>query len=375
MIIKGILDFILLFGISIGLFISSTLLFIKKQNTKANKILASILIIAVIMLLGRLFFMRYYKIGLLFRIGSTLDITIFIFGPLVFYFLKTLLFKSSQIKKNELLYFIPALLYSVFAIWTFTIDNQTYFIKVSSGEFYNFYFFIEFLGIFTNCFFVFKSYNLIKKYDTSATKELSYNQNIISFSKYFLAAYSFSIISWIVGFISFYIVGYYSKIFNYDIVWISIPIFIYLVGFYVLIKPEIFRINTQLDEKKSSKSRLSKQKIETLKIAINKLLKEDKIYHQSNLSLSDLAKKLTISNNDLSWLINNVYNTNFYEFINTYRIEEFIKRVKKGEYQKHTITAVSLDVGFNSKSTFYKAFKLITNTTPKNYIKNLTLKS
>jgi AraC-like DNA-binding protein len=216
---------------------------------------------------------------------------------------------------------------------------------------------------------------LIKKYDTSATKELSYNQNIISFSKYFLAAYSFSIISWIVGFISFYIVGYYSKIFNYDIVWISIPIFIYLVGFYVLTQSEIFRINTQLDEKKSSKSRLSKQKIETLKIAINKLLKEDKIYHQSNLSLSDLAKKLTISNNDLSWLINNVYNTNFYEFINTYRIEEFIKRVKKGEYQKHTITAVSLDVGFNSKSTFYKAFKLITNTTPKNYIKNLTLKS
>lgn len=375
MLIKSTLDFVLLFGISIGLFISSTLLFLKKQNNKANRILAIILILAVIMLLGRLFFLRYYKDILLFRIGTSVDGTVFIFGPLVLLFLKSLLFKEHQINRYEFLYFVPFLLYSCFAFWTFSIDNETYFIKVTTGKFNRFYFFIELLGIATNSFFVYKSYTVLKKYRSSINKQLSFNQNIISFSNYFLGAYTFSVFTWVIGFISAYIIGHYSKIFNYDMVWVSIPIFIYIIGFYVLKQPEIFKINTNSELKKISQKRLSIEKITALKIAIEKQLKEEKLYHKSNLSLSDFAKELQISTNDLSWLINNTYKTNFYEFINRYRVEEFIVRIKKGDAKKHTISAISLDVGFNSKSTFYKAFKLITDTTPVSYIKNLDRKA
>lgn len=374
MIIKNTLDFVLLFGISIGLFISSTLFFVKKKNNKANQVLALILILAVIMLLGRLFFLRYYKDILLFRIGTTVDLTVFIFGPLVLLFFKIFLFKDSKVSKFKACYFIPAIFYIIYTFWTFTLDNEVYYVKVTSGSFNKFFFFIELLGIITNTFFVYKSYINIKKYKISVSKELSFNQTTISFCKYFLSAYMLGIIAWIIGFVFTYFLNYYSIIFNYDMVWITIPVFIYIVGFYILTQPEIFIINAKVDEKKSTNNRMPDKRVEHLKLEINKLFKEEKIYHKSNLSLSDLAKELEISNNNLSWLINNSYKTNFYEFVNSYRVLEFIERIKKGDIKKHTITAIALDVGFNSKSTFYKAFKLITNTTPKNYIKNLASK-
>jgi len=374
MIIKSTLDFVLIFGISIGLFISTSLLFLKKQNYKANKILACVLILAVVMLLGRLFFLRYYKDILLFRLGTTVDGTVFIFGPLVLLFFKTLLFKNHKSRKLLFWYFIPALFYICFAIYTFSLNNKTYYTKVTTGQFNKFYFFIELLGIITNSFFVYKSYILIKKYKQSAVKQIAYNQNIVKFSNYFVSTYTFIILSWVVSFINTYFLKSYSKFINYDVVWISIPILIYIIGFYVLTQPEIFKVKSTTSTKKNTTNRLSKEKIEQLKLAINSVLKEEKLYHKSDLSLPDLAKELEISNNDLSWFINTICKTNFYEFINRYRIEEFIERIKNGDYQKHTISAISLDVGFNSKSTFYKAFKLITNTTPVNYIKKLNTK-
>ena len=59
----------------------------------------------------------------------------------------------------------------------------------------------------------------------------------------------------------------------------------------------------------------------------------------------------------------------FYDFINHYRVKEFVKKVENQEHLKHTILALSMDVGFNSKSTFNKAFKDTMQDTPSNYIK------
>ena len=373
MVINSILDVILLFGISIGLFISTALFFIKKQNNKANKILAIILILAVIMLLGRLFFLRYFKDVLLFRIGTTVDVTVFIFGPLVLHYLNILLFKNSPTKQLKPWYFLPALGYICFSIWTYTLGTETYYNKVITGAFNKFYAYIELFGILTNSFFVYKCYLALNEYKKSAKENLSFNQSIVTFSSYFLSAYVLCISFWIIGFINSYILRNYSKVFNYDIVWISIPIFIYIIGFYVLTQPEIFRLKNEVKAKKTKTNRISESKIEELKMALDRLLKEEKIYHKSDLSLSDLAHELNVSTNDLSWLINTNFNTNFYEYINKFRVEEFIERIKNGDSKRHTISAVSLDVGFNSKSTFYKAFKLITNTTPGNYINSINV--
>ena len=68
-------------------------------------------------------------------------------------------------------------------------------------------------------------------------------------------------------------------------------------------------------------------------------------------------------------MLNNTYQTTFYDFINGYRVMEFVKKVVNEEHIQHTILALSMDVGFNSKSTFNKAFKSKMNETPSNFIK------
>ena len=63
--------------------------------------------------------------------------------------------------------------------------------------------------------------------------------------------------------------------------------------------------------------------------------------------------------------------TNFYKFINKFRVEKFKRLVESGDASKYTIMGLAHKAGFNSKSSFYEAFKLIEGTTPLQYLKNL----
>ena len=99
-------------------------------------------------------------------------------------------------------------------------------------------------------------------------------------------------------------------------------------------------------------------------------IKEKKYYLDSDITLSSLSKKLTISINILSQVINQNANLNLRDFINTFRIDEakeiLIQQTKKG----FTIASVAYDCGFNSLSAFNRAFKKNTNQTPSEYIKS-----
>jgi AraC-like DNA-binding protein len=97
----------------------------------------------------------------------------------------------------------------------------------------------------------------------------------------------------------------------------------------------------------------------------------ERVFLKSDLTLRDVAKMLKTSTNNISWMLNSVYKSTFYDFINGHRVHEFVRKIENKEHLRHTILALSMDVGFNSKSTFNKAFKLNMNETPSNYIKNL----
>ena len=64
-------------------------------------------------------------------------------------------------------------------------------------------------------------------------------------------------------------------------------------------------------------------------------------------------------------------NTNFQDFINEYRVEEFINRLKNDQNNHFTLLGIATDVGFNSKSTFNAIFKKFKGLTPTQFKKNL----
>ena len=96
---------------------------------------------------------------------------------------------------------------------------------------------------------------------------------------------------------------------------------------------------------------------------------EKKPFLYPELHINDLAGQLNMQPYRLSRILNSYYRTNFYDFIGSLRIEEFKKRIKSGEHLKYPILQVAYDCGFNSKSSFYRAFKNITGIKPSEYIK------
>lgn len=127
------------------------------------------------------------------------------------------------------------------------------------------------------------------------------------------------------------------------------------------------------DVKRYVKSGLSEEKSEAIYKRLTEMMTNEKIYLNNELSLIELAKKLDIHQNHLSQVINEQENKNFYSYINTLRIKEFIDQAQSSENKKLTLLAIAFSCGFNSKSTFNKHFKLYTGTTPKNYLDKLKM--
>lgn len=103
---------------------------------------------------------------------------------------------------------------------------------------------------------------------------------------------------------------------------------------------------------------------------IDGIMRRQKTYLNSELTLDMLADALGISAKDLSMIINRHFNLNFYEFVNGYRIEEAQKRLLDTGNKEKTITDIYLEVGFNSKSVFNTFFKKLVGKTPSEYRQN-----
>jgi len=99
------------------------------------------------------------------------------------------------------------------------------------------------------------------------------------------------------------------------------------------------------------------------------LLEEQKPYLDPELSLPKLAEMMACSTHELSHLINQGFERNFYQLINGYRVEES-KRLLMDEKLLHlNILAIGFEAGFNSKTTFNTTFKNHTGMSPLEYRK------
>jgi AraC-like DNA-binding protein len=91
------------------------------------------------------------------------------------------------------------------------------------------------------------------------------------------------------------------------------------------------------------------------------------LYKKSDLSINDLASRLGVHPNNLSQTINQKEKKNFYDFVNTYRFEEFKRLISLQKNQQYTLLSLAYDCGFSSKSSFNRYFKKATGQTPSEY--------
>jgi AraC-like DNA-binding protein len=98
------------------------------------------------------------------------------------------------------------------------------------------------------------------------------------------------------------------------------------------------------------------------------LMDAEKPYLEAELSLPDLARRLQMPVTLLSQVINEGTGKNFNDFINAYRVAEFLRQAQVPANARLSLLGIALNSGFNSKSTFNRAFKKVTGAAPKEYL-------
>ena len=136
-------------------------------------------------------------------------------------------------------------------------------------------------------------------------------------------------------------------------------------------QPEIFAGITQNETSKYLGSNLIPSQIEEHKKQLLTLLSTEKPFLNPQVSLTDLSEKLSVSTKHLSQVINQSFKKSFFDFINTYRIQEVQQILKESKDDKLTVLEAMYEAGFNSKSSFNSAFKKETGQTPTEFRKTI----
>jgi len=118
---------------------------------------------------------------------------------------------------------------------------------------------------------------------------------------------------------------------------------------------------------KYEKSPLTVQTKNDILRRLENLMIKEKLFLNSSITLGEIADKLSVMPRYLSQVINELKGQNFYDFVNSYRIEEAKKILSDPSHNEEKILAVLFDCGFNSKSVFNTVFKKNTGITPSEY--------
>lgn len=362
-------DVVISLGIVQGLFLILSLARIKNRNVSLNRILKLLLSLTTFMLIGRLLYFQF-PAGSFDQVALLFDTVIFLFGPTVYALTMQLLYTDSSNKVKWPIHLIPAGIHLAIAIILLSLSQEYFMTLARKGWIMPYYKAIELLAILSNTIYILASFWTLAKYQQEEKNQFSFQQNPQRFMKLFLVSCLILIVLWMLNAIRFQLGVGFIKFMRYDFIWSSVPFLTYVIGYYMQRQPELFRIN-RVDSSKPSSKRLGTEKINVMKASLEKLMLIDKVYANNNLTLSALSEMMNVKPNDLSWLLNESYSSTFYDFINQYRVNQFLTKVENNEHLKSTILGLAIDCGFNAKSTFNKAFKKATGKTPSEYINNL----
>ena len=150
----------------------------------------------------------------------------------------------------------------------------------------------------------------------------------------------------------------------------SIMIFLVFTTILVLKGLNQLKVFSGIEERlKYANSKLSDINVQEYVQQLTNYMKTQKPHLTPSLSIEELSEKLSIPSWHLSQVINEYFNQNFFNFINSYRVEEAKHRLKDPTSNSKTILEVVYEVGFNSKSTFNDVFKRTTGMTPSEFKK------
>ena len=320
----------------------------------------------------------YVKFPHLFKIASVIPIALF---PLLYVYIKSYLTDYKWSMWRMSVHFIPMVLYFI-AISPFYFQATE--VKreiIRTGDFPGFLHTVaavfDVVIIVQGIFYSALSMKIIQKYFDTTAGHLTKNQRyVLNWLIFFVMSY---VLLWAFGAVGAILemleISVPFDMFNFF--YLGLTILTVSIGVFALRRPYILFHKLQFagDEVNSLKnteqlSYREEDNDEELKMILD-YLEKGKAYLKNDLSLQDIAEATGIPKHRISAILNKEIGKNFYEILNEYRTNEAIRLFNDGKHLNFTLTYIAEMAGFNSRATFNRIFKKITNQTPSEYIHNV----
>jgi AraC-like DNA-binding protein len=353
------------------------LLFLKKNRCISDGILSLFFFIVSVSMF--LVYMDGYNRSHHFRYPFLLFTAaplILLHGPLLWFYIKTLTQQPFHVSPKHLVHLTPFLLMLIQHTLYFYVLSPQQKISVAIDESFKSditYPVFMFLVVLSPLFYFIWGIRLIKRYDHQLKNYFSRMNDInlnwlrilllASIVFYFIVGGIF-LLNTLMPFISF------SKL---QMICFSFStIYILFLGFYGHKQINLFatyNLPVPLDKEEITSVPNELQTADEQFINdLLEVMKNEKPYLNPDLNLPTLSAILKITPEYLSSVLNNLLNLNFYDFINSYRVNEFKTVCLSPDNKNYTIIAIAYSCGFNSKATFNRVFKNLTGVTPSEYM-------
>ena len=330
---------------------------------------------------------------------------LFFIGPVIFFYVQSLLNPSFKFGKKEWLHLLPGILYLAYSLVIFITDKiilkKYYFLADGADRDFDGWY--QTAGLISMIIYFVVSLRYYQLYKKLMRQVISYAEQVLfkwvsNFLMAFLSMQLLQVLFFILAllfpssdsyvgnwwyFFSFALIFYYIAITGYsNSIETKVPFRLHLLND----KPSLLLQYADLPNRESefiedaeiiefenvpTQANQDNSLLAEWKPAIQQLLEEGKAYEDPELSLTQLAKALKTNPSILSKVINQGFGQNFNDFINDYRVAAVKQKLEAGEYKTQTLLGIAYDCGFNSKATFNRAFKKATGVTPKEWVEKI----
>ncbi len=357
-------------AISIGIF----LLVNKSAKNKANKYLGALMLSINFFFLTP-FLYRYNLLEQFPHVVGLPRLVPFLLAPLTYFYIRACTQKGFKLRPIDWLHFIPLLLEVWESLPIFTLSgpekiaHHLNYLKTGAKDY--------------PIVLLLKAIYVISYFAIAVKLIFRYKNHINNTTSAIDAAFH----RWLLLFIiilCFPILGMASFNFGQFKVYSPILLFLgflsFLLSIYIatLVKPQLFHAfphqmllpkSTEEQKQKYENSNLKDDQKEKYVETLQAYMIAHKPFHKADLTLAQLSEATNIPAHYLSQVVNEKLNCNFLDFINGYRVKAAQEMLVNPKLNQYTILSIAYDAGFNSKSTFYAAFKKTTGVTPSQYRK------
>lgn len=347
-----------------SLFLLAIFTFSRKVRKSVNRYLIVLICVMLLGLSGRVLmytfdgFQRWYGLS---------EYATFLFGATVYLFTKSSLSGAPSYTVKDLIHYIPGVIYAiVVSIYFVFAPQELVLARLESGELFKAVVLFMGTGLIVNFSYWIAACRLFLDRSAQLNEEASFSIKTGFFQR-FLIAVGMCLLCWL----CIYIIGIVGESWLErtvrPFIWLTLGCLILFIAYYTIKEPTLFKVVERISTTKYAQSKLTAKELDQLEQRLDQLMKEKKPYLNRGLMKADLAEMLGVNKPEIARLLNEKIGMNFFEYVNYFRIREFIEIAKSERASHLTFFGIAQEAGFNSKTTFNKSFKKIMGTSPREY--------